>query len=90
MTEKEAAERPWFWITLTLSCVTILAVVFGLWELVEHRFFRQMDYIALYYLYITRGIVSSFLLAFWAAWYVLRQRKHSEEELRRSRERYRA
>jgi len=89
MTEKEAAERRWVWITLTLSCVTILAVVFGLWELVEHRFFRQMDYIALHYLYITRGIVSSFLLAFWAAWYVLRQRKHSEEELRRSRERYR-
>ncbi|MBI3484251.1 MAG: hypothetical protein HY012_03755, partial [Acidobacteria bacterium] len=83
MTEKEAAERRWFWATLTLSCVTILAAVFGLWELVEHRFFRQTDYIALHYLYITRGIVSSLLLAFWAAWYVLRQRKHSEEELRR-------
>jgi len=33
--------------------------------------------------------VSSLLLAFWAAWYVLRQRKAHEEELRRSREHYR-
>ena len=82
-------ERQWFWATLMLSSITVVAVVFSAWELVENRFFRAADYVTLHYLYITRGILSSLLLAFWAGWYVLRQRRRSEEELRRSRERYR-
>ncbi len=84
-----ARERRWFWATLMLSSITVAAVVFSAWELVENRFFRSADYITLHYLYITRGILSSLLLAIWAAWYVLRQRRQNEEELRRSRERYR-
>ncbi len=72
-----------------LSCITVVAVVFAVWELIENRFFRSADYLSLHYLYITRGIISSLLLAIWAAWYVLRQKRRSEEELRRSRERYR-
>ncbi|MBI3694343.1 MAG: PAS domain S-box protein [Acidobacteria bacterium] len=72
-----------------LSSITVAAVVFSAWELLENRFFRGADYITLHYLYITRGILSSLLLAIWAGWYVLRQRRRSEEELRRSRERYR-
>jgi PAS domain S-box-containing protein len=83
------AEKRWFWVTLALSCVTIVSIVFALWELGENHFFRGADYLTLHYLYITRGIASSFLLAFWAAWFVLAQRKKSEEDLRRSRERYR-
>lgn len=88
--ERSAQERAWFWATLMLSSVSIVAVVFAAWELVENRFFREADYLSLHYLYITRGIASSLLLAFWAAWYVLRQRRRSEEELRLSREHYRA
>jgi PAS domain S-box-containing protein len=57
--------------------------------LVENRYFRDANYLTLHYLYITRGIASSFVLAFWAAWFVLRQRRKSEEDLRRSNERYR-
>jgi PAS domain S-box-containing protein len=34
-------------------------------------------------------VASSLLIAAWAAWYVLRQRRRSEEELRQSREHYR-
>lgn len=82
-------EQRWFWVTLTLSSVSIVAVVFALWELVEYRFFRDVDYLTLHYLYITRGVGSSLLLAFWAAWYVLRERRAGELQLRRSRERYR-
>ena len=82
-------EKHWFWATLTLSSITIVSVVFAAWELVENRFFRNADYLTLHYLYITRGVASSLLLAFWAAWFVLRQRRQSEEDLRRSRERYR-
>ena len=88
-TDTEAPERRWFWATLILSSVTIVALVFATWELLENRFFRSVDYLTLHYLYITRGIFSSLVLAFWAGWFVLRQRRRSEEELRRSRERYR-
>jgi PAS domain S-box-containing protein len=79
----------WFWATLTLSSITIVSVVFAAWEIAENRFFRDANYVTLHYLYITRGVASSLLLAFWAAWFVLRQRRRSEEELRRSHERYR-
>jgi PAS domain S-box-containing protein len=82
-------EKHWFWATLTLSSITIVSVVFAAWELVENRFFRNADYLTLHYLYITRGVASSLLLAFWAAWFVLRQKRKSEQDLRRSRERYR-
>ncbi len=80
-------EKRWFWATLTLSSITIVSVVFAAWELVENRLFRNADYLTLHYLYITRGFASSLLLAFWAAWYVLRQKRKSDEELRRQRER---
>jgi len=73
---------------LVLSCITVVALVFATWELVEHRFFQQFSYQRLHFLYITRGIISSLLLAAWASWFVLRERKRSEEELRRSHERY--
>ncbi len=82
-------ERRWFWATLILSSVSIVALVFAFWELVENHYFRDLNYVSLHYLYISRGIASSLLLATWAAWFVLRQRRFAEEELRRSRERYR-
>lgn len=82
--------QPWFWMTLTLSSITIVAFVFAVWELIENHYFRDLDYRTLHYLYITRGIASSLLLAFWAAWYVLRQRRASELQLHQSREHYRS
>ena len=80
--------RRWFLLTLALSCVTLLALVFSVWELVEHRYFRGLDYSTLHYLYITRGIASSLLLALWATWFVLQQRRRHEDELQQSYERY--
>ena len=82
-------ERRWFWATLILSSISIIAFVFAFFELVENRFFRDLNYVSLHYLYISRGIASSLLLALWAAYFVLRQRRVAENELRRSRERYR-
>ena len=74
----ESFDRRWFWATLMLSSITIVGVVFALWELIEHQFFHFTDYARLHFLYITRGVVSSLLLAVWAAWYVLRQRRSAE------------
>ena len=87
--ERDPHWTGWQWATLTLSSVSIVAAVFATWELVENRLFRSVDYVTLHTLYITRGMTSSLLLASWAAWYVLRQRRQSEAELRRSREHYR-
>lgn len=87
--DRSPRQSRWFWATLMLSSASIVAVVFAAWELVENRFFRDADYVTLHYLYLTRGVASSLLLALWAAWYVLRQKRRSEEELRRSREHYR-
>jgi hypothetical protein len=53
--ERGAQERRWFWATLVLSSITLVAVVFATWELVEYRFFREANYVTLHYLYITRG-----------------------------------
>ncbi|HYL13666.1 MAG TPA: ATP-binding protein [Terriglobales bacterium] len=82
-------ERRWFWATLTLSSISIVGFVFAVWELLESHFFRNVDYLTLHYLYVSRGVVSSFLLAFWAGWFVLRERRASEQQLRQSRARYR-
>ncbi len=87
--EPGARTGPWFWLTLTLSSTTVVSIVFLVWELIEDSYFRNLDYRTLHYLYITRGIASSLLLAFWAAWYVLRERKASELQLHQSREHYR-
>ncbi|HEX7579140.1 MAG TPA: ATP-binding protein [Thermoanaerobaculia bacterium] len=89
MNERDAQWSGWSWTTLMLSSVSLVAIVFSAWELVENQLFRHVDYVTLHYLYITRGIASSLLLALWAAWYVLRQRRKSEEEIRLSREHYR-
>jgi len=86
----QSAGRRWFLATLLLSCATILAVIFALWELIEHHYFSDVDYQTLHYLYITRGIASSFLVALWAAWFVMRERRRHEEELESSREHYRS
>lgn len=87
---RQPVSQRWFLVTVGLSCATILALIFSLWELVEHRYFRGLDYATLHYLYITRGIVSSLLIGLWAAWFVLRERRGYEQELERSHERYRS
>jgi PAS domain S-box-containing protein len=85
---QDKSRNLWFWTTLLLSCLTILTVVFSAWELIEQKFFRNLTFSQLHYLYITRGVASSLILAAWAVWFVLRERRKTEEELRRSRERY--
>lgn len=85
-----SASQRWFLLTLGLSCITILALVFSVWELIEHRYFRDLDYVMLHYLYITRGIASSLLLALWAYWLVMRQRQRHEAELEHSYQRCRS
>ena len=67
---KALPERGWYWATLILSSITIVGLVFAFWELIENRFFRDLDYVSLHYLYISRGVTASILLATWAGWFV--------------------
>lgn len=85
-----ATSRRWLLLTVGLSCVTLLAIVFSLWELVERRYFRDLDYATLHYLYITRGIASALLIGFWATWFVLRERLRHEDQLQQSYQHYRS
>ena len=39
--ERDPHWSGWQWATLMLSSVSIVAVVFSTWELVENRFFRE-------------------------------------------------
>ena len=55
MRESEHGRR-WFWATLVLSSISIIALVFAFWELVENHYFRDLNYVSLHYLYISRGI----------------------------------
>ncbi|MBI4459326.1 MAG: PAS domain S-box protein [Acidobacteria bacterium] len=82
-------DRIWSWLTLLLSCATIFAVVFSAWDWIEYRFFAYVSLPQLQFLYLTRAIASTVILAGWAVWFVLRERRRSEEELYRSEERYR-
>ncbi|MBI2485906.1 MAG: PAS domain S-box protein [Deltaproteobacteria bacterium] len=63
-----------FWSTLILSSLTIVVLIFLIWELFENSFFKDFDYRTLHYLYITRGFTVSLLLAGWATWFVLREK----------------
>ncbi len=88
--ESSSQERSgWLWATLILSSISIAAFVYAAFELVENRFYRDVNYVTLHYLYVSRGIASSILLAVWAAWFVIMQRRASERQLRQSWERYR-
>ncbi len=88
--ENSTQERGgWLWATLILSSISIAAFVYAAFELVENRFYRDVNYVTLHYLYVSRGVASSLLLAVWAAWFVMRQRRASERQLRQSWERYR-
>jgi PAS domain S-box-containing protein len=59
----------------------MVLLIFLLWELIENSFFRDLDYKALHYLYITRGIAVSLLLASWAAWFVWKEKLRYQEWL---------
>jgi len=83
------SDRRWFWLTLALSSATITGLIFAISELVEMRFFQHVDEVTLHYLYLSRSVISSLVLAFWAAWFVLRERRANELQLLRSNERFR-
>lgn len=52
-----------------------------MWEVTEKNFFRNLDYKTLHYLYITRGAITSIVLAAWAIWFIWHERLAYREKL---------
>jgi two-component system, NtrC family, sensor kinase len=73
-------EVKWDFLLLLLSSLTILSAVFLVWELIELKFFSSLDVTTMHFLYITRGMSSGILMAAWAAWFTLRQRRAYESK----------
>jgi len=88
--EVRSSNRSWFFLTLGLSCLTVVGLVFSLWELIEYRYFQNLNYVTLHYLYVSRGIAGALLTGIWAAWFVSRERRRQESELEESYEHYRS
>lgn len=86
--EKETGLR--FWAAPILSCLTLIILIYLVWGLLDERYSRTLGFRELYYLYIVRGVSSCLLLAGWASWFVLRERRKWEGELHRSWKRYQA
>ncbi|MCF7842203.1 MAG: hypothetical protein K9N11_05060, partial [Lentisphaeria bacterium] len=51
-----------------LAAMTIVAFVFGVWEILEQNFLKDTTPHTIHYLFITRGLVVALLLAGWAVW----------------------
>jgi PAS domain S-box-containing protein len=79
-----------FWAPPVLSCLTLIVLIYLIWGLLDERYSRSLGFRELYYLYIVRGVSSCLLLAAWASWFVLRERRKWEGELHRSWRRYQA
>ncbi len=72
---------------LLLTSLLIVGLVFGIFEIIEEAFFSNSSFLALRWLYISRGIVSSVLLIAWVAWtvYYYREIYRSKLELKEGR-----
>lgn len=70
-----------FWITLIISSLTLLVLIFLLWELIEKNFFKHTDYTTLHYLYITRGMAVSLILAGWAVYFIWKEKLRYQQGL---------
>ena len=71
------------------AALTIVAFVFGVWEIAEQNFLKDTSPYTVHYLFITRGLAVSILLAGWAVWIIFYYRIRFESELAVSEDRFR-
>lgn len=71
------------------AALTIVAFVFGVWEIAEQNFLKDTSPHTVHYLFITRGLAVSILLAGWAVWIIFYYRIRFESELAVSEDRFR-
>ena len=72
-----------------LAAISIVAFVFGVWEIIEQNFFTGETPHTIHYLFITRGLAVALLLAGWAVWTIFYFRIRFETELAVSEDRFR-
>ena len=69
------------WTFIVLSSLTLATIVFLVWELITRSFFKELDYKTLHYLYISRGITVTLIIALWAMWFIWRGRLRYQDYL---------
>jgi len=74
---------------LFFSSLIIVAAVFGVFEILQLLFIRNVSLDTLRWLYVSRGFISSLLLMMWAAWTVYNYRGIYKGRLQKTEERYR-
>jgi len=74
---------------LILGTLTIMAFVFGIYEVLEQNLFKETDPVTVHYLFITRGIMMALLMAAWTLWTIYHFHTHFEFELEATESRYR-
>ncbi|MBI3329935.1 MAG: PAS domain S-box protein, partial [Nitrospinae bacterium] len=78
----------WSWVWVVLSGVTLAASVFAIWELLERRYFPDLDARPFQNLSLTRGIGLAVILVAWAVCIIMAQRRSGLAHLRRSEQKY--
>lgn len=72
-----------------LAALSIVAFVFGVWEIAEQNFLKDTTPFTIHFLFITRGLAVALLLAGWALWTIFYFRARFESELAVSEDRFR-
>ncbi len=78
-----------FWYVLFTSLI-IIALVNGLFEIIEDIFFSGVPFEHLRLLFFTRGVVTALLVIVWALWTVYKYRGMYRQKLEEVEERYRS
>lgn len=78
------------WFTVTIHLMLIIGFSLLLWEIYALNWLHGLNNSKIHYLYISRGLFSSFLLGLYAFWFIYRNRIKFENQLAVSEERNRA
>lgn len=73
---------------LFFSALIIIALVFGLFEIIEIIFFSNVSPQDMRWFYVSRGVLSSFFLFTWTAWTVFSYRQIYQKKLDKAESRY--
>src|SRR3989338_1768874 len=73
---------------VVLSALTLSFLVWGVFQLVASNYFREFSIQEVHALFVSHGLVCAVLLASWAAFFILRNRRQLEEQVAEKEEQF--
>ncbi|MBI4178473.1 hypothetical protein HY522_03485 [bacterium] len=73
---------------VVLSALTLSVLVWGVFQLVASNYFREFAIQEVHALFVSHGLVCAVLLAAWAAFFILRNRRQLEEQVAEKEEQF--